>query len=66
MSAALIAAIEANTQAIDRLTAVWQRLARKAEAIEKNPDSTGVQAAGVELAKFHEQPAQQPTGGFSL
>jgi len=52
-----IEAINRNTEAMTRLAVVWEALARKAKAIEANPDSPGIQAAGVPLAAFPKPPA---------
>lgn len=52
MDQSLIAALNANTEAMNRLAVVWEKLHAKAVSIEKNPNSTGIQAAGVEIAKF--------------
>jgi hypothetical protein len=45
-------ALNANTEAMSRLAVVWEKLHAKAVQIESNPEHTGIQAAGVPIAKF--------------
>jgi hypothetical protein len=67
---AYIEAIKANTEAMTRLAVVWEALARKAKAIEANPDHAGLSAAGVPLAPFskpiHPLVEAYPPKEFSL
>ena len=67
MTPELIEALKANTEAMTRLAVVWEKLHAKAKAIEANPNSTGIQAAGVPLAVFPTKHADvPPAGGFVL
>jgi hypothetical protein len=50
------AALNANTEAMSRLAVVWEKLHAKAVQIEK--DATGIQAAGVPIAKFPVSPSR--------
>lgn len=60
-------ALKANTEAMTRLAVVWEKLARKAKVIEDDPESKGIQAAGVPLAVFPTKHADvPPAGGFVL
>ena len=51
-------ALNANTEAMTRLAVVWEKLHAKAVSIEKDPDSKGIQAAGVPIAKFPVSPSR--------
>ena len=57
MTPEFIEAIKANTEAMTRLAVVWEKLARKAKALEADPNLPGIQAAGVPLAAFPKPPA---------